>query len=559
MSNVQYCIALLFVMLVLLNTLSFSQNSCDPPKPPDEPPPDPPCLACDPIEQIKKMGDGCAGGDCFTSSSSFSAIFIAGEDGIQKRNMNGVLIRNLPVARGNAISSLTTGMSGNLYASYQDSHLLSVFDSECNLLQGLKGKFAASGRFFIDKMFNINFLTNDGRSLLRYDQNFNPLSALYFPEPVKDIDIGPDKCMLACITVSGRVLAYDVCNNFAPVSLYRSISYGDQKSFKVLHDGSLLSTNGKEIQRIDLNGKILQTFDVPLHDNWVAIALDPDENSFWCADKCNSNIWKFDLTTGKAVSFFNSGYSKGSITAICAVIEGDDPALTNYSELSVNLRVLLQTPSVMDEEIVVSLRRSLFPYQVVDVQTANPDENGYCRDIRFENVNPGEKYYIVINHPKSLETWSSEALTIQNGKLDFDFSNNGSRQNEDDNNTQEGLFHIRAGDLNQDGIIDGSDLAELDNAEKIRNLRIATQSDSRVANKTNHNMSLNGIDLNKDNLSDHQDFLLLEKMSEEFVSANIPPDCVLTSELLGLPISQKKVANRDIPCENETAIDGFRK
>jgi Dockerin type I domain len=82
----------------------------------------------------------------------------------------------------------------------------------------------------------------------------------------------------------------------------------------------------------------------------------------------------------------------------------------------------------------------------------------------FANANGGT-YFIVIKHRNSLETWSKaggEIFTTGN-TLNYDFTSAAS-QSYGSNMRQIGSkFCIYSGDVNQDGIVDASDLSLVDN------------------------------------------------------------------------------------------------
>ena len=72
-------------------------------------------------------------------------------------------------------------------------------------------------------------------------------------------------------------------------------------------------------------------------------------------------------------------------------------------------------------------------------------------------------YYIVVKHRNSLETWSSAGNSFTYGSLSYDFTNSDS-QAFGNNLIQKGSkFCIYSGEINQDGIIDLSDIVSVYN------------------------------------------------------------------------------------------------
>ncbi|NVO20035.1 MAG: hypothetical protein HXX13_10065 [Bacteroidetes bacterium] len=74
-------------------------------------------------------------------------------------------------------------------------------------------------------------------------------------------------------------------------------------------------------------------------------------------------------------------------------------------------------------------------------------------------------YYIVVRHRNSIETWSANPLYFSsNGIVNFDFTTSVS-QAYGNNLRVTGLYSlIYGGDVNQDGVVDGSDMAMVENA-----------------------------------------------------------------------------------------------
>lgn len=74
-----------------------------------------------------------------------------------------------------------------------------------------------------------------------------------------------------------------------------------------------------------------------------------------------------------------------------------------------------------------------------------------------------EKYYIVVNNRNHLETWSASTVSFDNDTVYYDFTTSadkayGSNQKQ----VAPGKFAIMVGDVNQDGVVDISDLVDMD-------------------------------------------------------------------------------------------------
>ena len=74
-------------------------------------------------------------------------------------------------------------------------------------------------------------------------------------------------------------------------------------------------------------------------------------------------------------------------------------------------------------------------------------------------------YYIVIKHRNSIETWSTDAIDFGVANpLTYDFTTTAANAYGNNLKLMSGVFTIFAGDANQDGIVDGSDMAAIDNS-----------------------------------------------------------------------------------------------
>lgn len=116
------------------------------------------------------------------------------------------------------------------------------------------------------------------------------------------------------------------------------------------------------------------------------------------------------------------------------------------------------------------------------------------------------EYYITIKHRNSIETWSAIPISFtQSDTLFYDFTDSATKAFM--NNLQSvsgGFFAIFGGDVNQDGIVDGSDMSEVENAV---------------------NQFLTGYveqDINGDGLIDGSDMALIDNNSTNFVHRKKP-------------------------------------
>ena len=74
-------------------------------------------------------------------------------------------------------------------------------------------------------------------------------------------------------------------------------------------------------------------------------------------------------------------------------------------------------------------------------------------------------YYLVIKHRNSIETWSSAPVDFTaNPQGNYDFSTSASQAYGNNLKSMGSIYAIYSGDASQDGLVDGSDMAAIDNA-----------------------------------------------------------------------------------------------
>jgi hypothetical protein len=115
-------------------------------------------------------------------------------------------------------------------------------------------------------------------------------------------------------------------------------------------------------------------------------------------------------------------------------------------------------------------------------------------------------YYITVKHRNSIETTSANPVSFAGSTISYDFSTAASQAYGNNQNNWDGLgvFVIYTGDVNQDGLVDASDM-------------LLVEPDSN-AFATGYLVT----DLNGDGLVDSSDMLLLEPNANNFVSVAAP-------------------------------------
>jgi len=111
----------------------------------------------------------------------------------------------------------------------------------------------------------------------------------------------------------------------------------------------------------------------------------------------------------------------------------------------------------------VELRSAVSPYGLVESKRGLGGQ-GIAQQFQIVNAVNGTPYYIVVKHRNSIETWSKSGGEIfTNGTLTYNFTTAASQAFGNNMVLVNGKYSLYAADVNQDGIIDATDLSMVDN------------------------------------------------------------------------------------------------
>jgi len=117
----------------------------------------------------------------------------------------------------------------------------------------------------------------------------------------------------------------------------------------------------------------------------------------------------------------------------------------------------------------IYLRYATTPFTFADSSKGVLDSSGTSL-FNFSNAINDTPYYLVIKHRNSIETWSKLGVSFSSGVLMYDFTTSANKAHGNNMiqvNTSPKRFAIYNGDVNQDGIVDASDAAIIDNDASI--------------------------------------------------------------------------------------------
>jgi len=146
--------------------------------------------------------------------------------------------------------------------------------------------------------------------------------------------------------------------------------------------------------------------------------------------------------------------------AMLGVINVTSPSLS--LDLTSIIEGFLNGSIMVSDTVQVYLHNSTTPFAIVDSAKVNLNTSGNGI-LTFVNA-PSGSYYIDVRHRNALETWSKtpQAFTV-GGTTTYDFTTAANKAFGDNLVLKGGEYTIYSGDVNQDGVIDGSDLAFIDN------------------------------------------------------------------------------------------------
>lgn len=180
--------------------------------------------------------------------------------------------------------------------------------------------------------------------------------------------------------------------------------------------------------------------------------------------------WTFQnthgVTNGKIyVSQGDTAWSLGGISAISRYTSIASPLKVNLTILMEAMYSPVSNTLARKDNVKLYLRNAFSPYGLIDSATAVIDSVSHSGLYEFYNA-PSGKYYLVANHFNTITTWSKSGgeLIPEDGSIfNYNFTT-GQTQAFGNNMILVGSkYCIYSGDANKDNVIDGSDIALIDN------------------------------------------------------------------------------------------------
>lgn len=157
---------------------------------------------------------------------------------------------------------------------------------------------------------------------------------------------------------------------------------------------------------------------------------------------------------------------------------------------------------MVQDTVKVTLRDANSPYAKIDSAKSFISDFGdgnYC----FSNASPGS-YYLDVNHRNTIETWSSIPVNLTGFFSYYVFEDSASKAYGDNQVFKLSSFCFYSGDVNQDGIIEGTDFLMVDNSA------------------ANFETGYVVTDVNGDEIVDGSDLLITGNNAENFITSITP-------------------------------------
>jgi len=225
---------------------------------------------------------------------------------------------------------------------------------------------------------------------------------------------------------------------------------------EVLNNGNFLICDGPsgEFFEIDSLKRKVWSYINPVNINGpMAQGSNPFQNTVFRCSFYNSTYTGFNghtLIPGNPIELNPIPYN-------CSLI----PITLNLSSLIEGM-YNEATNTIIPDTVNVFLRNTVSPYTIVDSARSNLNSSGGGW-FNFYKASYGTSFYVVLKHRNSIETWSSAGNYFTSDTLFYDFTSSSSQAYGNNLKLKGTRWTLYSGDVNQDGIIDASDLSTIDN------------------------------------------------------------------------------------------------
>ncbi len=274
--------------------------------------------------------------------------------------------------------------------------------------------------------------------------------------------------------------------------------------------GGLYKTTNRGVNWIRINSldRVGSCAISPVNPN--EMYMSTEVNGLWYSSNINSPIPVFTQVDGyhfrQPERIFYNPYNPNQVF-VTSFGNGIKFGYTTQPPISLNITLGIEGfwngVTQAQDKVRIYLRNSSSPFNAVDSAIAYLNSSGNA-SMNFSNASSGN-YYIQAKHRNALETWSSAAISFNNGAAtNFNFTSLQSNTFGNNSVLKSGRWCFYSGDENNDGYINLDDVLEIYNdAGNFVNGYTAT-------------------DINGDSIVDLNDVLIANNNSANFVSVIKP-------------------------------------
>lgn len=232
---------------------------------------------------------------------------------VQHRRPDGTFVQCLDTLQGNFTTGMAFDVVGNLYVTNFHAGNVRKFDNRGALIGTFgSGYSGAPESIVFDRNGNAYVGAVDGDNDIR---KFDPFGDLLdqFDVAIEArgsdwIDLAADQCTMFYTSEGPNVKRFNVCTKTQLTDFNRDpLPDGVSFALRILPTGDLFVANNSVITLLDSAGNFVDTYDAAGQDCWFALNLDPDGETFWSADFCTADVYRFDIETGDGTLVFNTG------------------------------------------------------------------------------------------------------------------------------------------------------------------------------------------------------------------------------------------------------------
>ena len=211
----------------------------------------------------------------------------------------GTLVQTLSVG-----SSFITGgafdAGGNFYVTRFANNLVQKFDSNATNLGTFGGGYSTPESVVVDASGNI-YVGSLGGTIRKFTSGGGFLSAST-PGRVDFMDLAANQTTMFYGQEGGEIKRHNVATNTALPDFSTDVE--NAFAMRLLGIGGLLVADGDDIERLNVAGAQVDSYDIAGAGTWFALNLDPDGTTFW-GGTTDGLVAHFDIATGSVLGSFH--------------------------------------------------------------------------------------------------------------------------------------------------------------------------------------------------------------------------------------------------------------